>query len=207
MELAKESKDQIIAAEAFVPDLSADYTVRYNALVCKLSSVLSANRVGIIKKEIVRAKEEEESIDQLKYVAALNVLIDLSQQGWVFDVQDEKLILKMELDNVDDKRMLRYRLSAERNAQFKTESVAEFIRKMETEKQYQGKTVSIRSLIGVPQVLLERINENKRVCEPYVQLVSNKRDIYTGYRLADIWRYFRYTWSIPYKAMPGRNLY
>ena len=26
-------------------------------------------------------------------------------------------------------------------------------------------------------------------------------------RLSDIWRYFRYTWSIPYKTMPGRNLY
>ena len=136
MELAKESKDQIIASEAFVPNLSADYAVRYNTLVCKLSSILPANRVGMIQKEIVKAKGEEESIDQLKYIAALSVLIDLSQQGWVFDFQDEKLILRMEVDNVDDKRMLRYRLSAERNAQFKTKSVAEFIRKMETEKQY-----------------------------------------------------------------------
>lgn len=207
MELAKESKDQIIASEAFVPNLSADYAVRYNTLVCKLSSILPANRVGMIQKEIVKAKGEEESIDQLKYIAALSVLIDLSQQGWVFDFQDEKLILRMEVDNVDDKRMLRYRLSAERNAQFKTKSVAEFIRKMETEKQYQGKSVSIRSLIGNPQILLERINENKRVCEPYIQLVSNERDTYTGYKLSDIWRYFRYTWSIPYKTMPGRNLY
>lgn len=207
MEFAKESKDQIIASEAFVPNLSADYAVRYSTLVCKLSSILPANRVGIIHKEIAITKEEEESIDQLKYIAALSVLIDLSQQGWVFDVQNEKLVLKMEMDNVDDKRMLRYRLSAERNAQFKTESVAEFIRKMETKKQYQGKMVSIRDLIGDPQILQKRISEQKRICEPYIQLVSNERDIYTGYKLSDIWRYFRYTWSIPYKTMPGRNLY
>ena len=64
MELAKESKDQIIASEAFVPDLSADYAVRYNTLVCKLSSILPANRVGMIQKEIVKAKEEEESISK-----------------------------------------------------------------------------------------------------------------------------------------------
>ena len=113
----------------------------------------------------------------------------------------------MEADNVDDKRMLRYRLSAERNAQFKTASVAAFVRKMEAAKTYNGKTVSIEKLIGNTNVLMERIRNGRKVCEPYVQLVTNERDEYTGYKLTDIWRYFRYTWSIPYKTMPGRNLY
>ena len=150
---------------------------------------------------------EEENVDQLKYMAALSVLIDLSQQGWIFDIKDEKLILKMETDNVDDKKMLRYRLSAERNSQFKKDSVASFIHRMEADKKYKGGLVSIKSLIGDPKFLLDKIKKNERVCEPYIQLVTNDRDEYTGYKLSDIWRYFRYTWSIPYKTMPGRNLY
>lgn len=207
MELAKESNEQIIASEAFAPDLSGDYVERYNALVNKLANALPANRVGIIRKEMKVLMDEEESIDQLKYTAALSVLIDLSQQGWIFDIEDGKLVLKMETDNVDDKKMLRYRLSAERNAQFKTDSVASFIRRMETDKKYNDGKVSIKSLIGDSQFLISRIKNHERVCDPYIQLVTNYRDEYTGFRLSDIWRYFRYTWSIPYKTMPGRNLY
>lgn len=207
MALAKESNEQVIASEAFVPDLSGDYAERYNTLVSKLANVLPANRVGIIRKEMMVMMDEEESVDQLKYIAALSVLIDLSQQGWIFDIEDAKLVLKMETDNVDDKKMLRYRLSAERNAQFKTDSVASFIRRMESEKEYNDGIVSIKSLIGDSQLLLRRINNHEKVCDPYIQLVTNDRDEYTGYKLFDIWRYFRYTWSIPYKTMPGRNLY
>lgn len=143
MEFAKYSNEQIIASEAFVPDLTEVYAERYNDLISKLANTLPANRVGIINKEIAITKDEEETVDQLKYIAVLSVLVDLSQQGWVFDIENKKLVLKMEIDNVDDKKMLRYRLSAERNAQFKTDSVAGFISKMEADKKYQNKMISI----------------------------------------------------------------
>lgn len=207
MELDKESNEQIIASEAFVPHLSGDYVARYNALVNKLANLLPANRVSFIRKEIAAMKDKEESLNRLKYVAALSVLVDLSQQGWIFDIEDGNLVLKMETDNVDDKKMLRYRLSAERNAQFKTDSVASFIRRMEADKKYKDRIVSIKSLIGEPQFLLNKIKNHERVCDPYIQLVTSDRDEYTGYKLSDIWRYIRYTWSIPYKSMPGRNLF
>ena len=207
MELDKDSDNQIIAVETFTPDLIGEYAERYNTLVKKLTGVLAANRVTVIKKEISNMKKNEESVEGLKYMAVLSVLIDLSQQGWVFDIIEEKLVLKMETDNIDDKKMLRYRLSAERNAQFKIESVAKFIHRMEEDKKYKDEYVSIKSLIGDPQLLLNKIKKNERVCEPYIQLATSDRDEFTGYRLLDIWRYFRYTWSIPYKTMPGRNLY
>lgn len=207
MEFDKESNEQIIASEAFVPHLSGDYVARYNALVNKLANLLPANRVSFIRKEIEAMKDKEESLNRLKYVAALSVLVDLSQQGWIFDIEDGNLVLKMETDNVDDKKMLRYRLSAERNAQFKTDSVASFIRRMEADKKYKDRIVSIKSLIGDPQFLLNKIKNHERVCDPYIQLVTSDRDEYTGYKLSDIWRYIRYTWSIPYKSMPGRNLF
>lgn len=207
MEFDKESNEQIIASEAFVPHLSGDYVARYNALVNKLANLLPANRVSFIRKEIAAMKDKEESLNRLKYVAALSVLVDLSQQGWIFDIEDGNLVLKMETDNVDDKKMLRYRLSAERNAQFKTDSVASFIRRMEADKKYKDRIVSIKSLIGDSQFLLNKIKNHERVCDPYIQLVTSDRDEYTGYKLSDIWRYIRYTWSIPYKSMPGRNLF
>lgn len=54
----------------------------------------------------------------------------------------------------------------------------------------------------------ERGRELARVIKPYIQLVEpDKRCELTGIKLADIWRYFRFTWSIPYYTSPGRNLY
>lgn len=201
--------EQIIAKEIFSPVLSEENEKRFDRLKARLQNLLPMNYIEAIKREIAEVSTDEEAydIDAMKYVASLSVLIDLSQQGWIFEIQDNDLFLRMEADNVDDKRMLRYRLSAERNAQFKTASVAAFVRKMEAAKTYNGKTVSIENLIGNTDALMERIRNGHQVCEPYVQLVTNDRDEYTGYKLTDIWRYFRYTWSIPYKTMPGRNLY
>ena len=72
---------------------------------------------------------------------------------------------------------------------------------------YHDREISIKNLIGSKEALIEAINNNQRVVDPYIQLVTHSIDEHTGYRDIDIWRYFRYTWSIPYKTMPGRNLF
>ena len=46
-----------------------------------------------------------------------------------------------------------YSISAERNAQFKSESVARFIKYMETERNYNGTPVSVKCLIGNKQAV------------------------------------------------------
>jgi hypothetical protein len=209
MAMTPDGIEQIIASEKFTPELAKEYEERYRTLIKKLGLSLSVNRVGIIIDEInkVTEKADEGSIEFLKYLASLHVLVDLSQQGWIFVIDGDTLTLRLENDNVDNKQMLRYRLSAERNAQFKTASVSKFIKYMEVDRKYEDKVVSIKCLIGDTEYLLNAIRVGNKVCEPYVQLVSNKRDKHTGYKLSDIWRYFRYTWSIPYKTMPGRNLY
>ena len=198
--------EQTIACERFVPNLQEEFMERFDTLVSKLGQSLPANRIGIIDSEI-SIWTDDKSLEALKYVAVLHVLIDLSQQGWVFDINGCELTLRMENANVDDKQMLRYRLSAERNAQFKTESVSRFIRYMEGERIFEGKAISVRCLFGNADYLKRAIEGGTKICSPYIQLVTNERDAYTGYKLSDIWRYFRYTWSIPYKTMPGRNLY
>jgi len=48
-----------------------------------------------------------------------------------------------------------------------------------------------------------------RACiDPYIQIVDPKeKDRFTGLRLMDIWRYFRYTWSTAYNNTPGRKIF
>lgn len=208
MGFIKMEDDSTIASEVFSPTLSDEFKERYCHLIIRLTHALPINRVNIIRNEISQIQESgEEDFEQLKYITALSVLVDLTQQGWILNVYQGELYLRMENENVDDKKVVRYRLSAERNAQFKTDSVKAFIDSMEREKDYRGDTISIRVLVGAPDILLDNIHNNRRICDPYIQLVTNERDEYTGYKLSDIWRYFRYTWSIPYKTMPGRNLF
>lgn len=211
MGASTERTEQTIASERYKPALSEKYSALFDELVKRLQHILPINRANAISDEIQRIaeiSEEAETIDGQKYMASLSVLVDLSQQGWIFDIQNGELTLKMENSSIDEKAKIRYRLSAERNAQFKSPSVAKFIHYMETTRKFNGKEISIRDLIGDKDKLIALIQANERVCDPYIQLVNREeRDQYTGYKLCDIWRYFRYTWSIPYKTMPGRNLF
>lgn len=206
---SSETKEQTVASEKYQPTLNDYYNERFRRLIERMSHNLPINRTDIIKRELdqIDLENSDDQLETLKYASSLSVLIDLSLQGWIFDIEEGSLTLKMENDNLDDKQKLRYRLSAEKNAQFKTPSVIAFIRQMETTKSYNGKNISIRDLIGDKHFLIRQIQNGQRVCEPYVQLVTSERDALTGYKLADIWRYFRYTWSIPYKTMPGRNMF
>ena len=203
------SETQELACEEFAPLLNEFYQNQYLQLLSKLEYSLPISRVSIIEDEIDKMKKmgENNDIDSIRYLATLHVLVDLSQQGWIFVIENQRLVLKMENDILGDKEKIRYRLSAEKNAQFKCASIRDFIRTMETPKMYKGNTVCVKNLIGDKHRIIEAIENNSRICDPYIQMVSNDRDEFTGLKLSDIWRYFRYTWSIPYKTMPGRNLF
>lgn len=209
MKTSNKIDEHDIAIEEYAPELNELYTERFNKLIVLISNVRDNNKIEIIKSEITNTIDSSENyyndVDLLKYLASIRALIDLLQQGWFFTISNGKVILKF--DNINDKQHIRYRLSAERNAQFKEESVAKFIRSMEKIKKYKGKNISISVLIADKQILINKIVNHQKVCEPYIQLVNDQRDELTGYRLSDIWRYFRYTWSIPYRTMPGRNMY
>ena len=208
---SKAKKDSTIAVEEYTPALSPEYMNKFKMTVMKLGQSLPINRNQIIDTEIKQLEidsiNECDNIELLKYAASLNVLRDLSQQGWCFETQGESLKLRMEDDNLDDKAHIRYRLSAERNAQFKVESIRKFITKMETPREFNGELVSVCNLIGDKGKLIEYIQNGDQVCDPYIQLAVHEKDEQTGLDLSEIWRYFRYTWAIPYKTMPGRNLF
>lgn len=202
--------NQAVATERFAPNLSGEYAEMFDTLITRLGKSLPLNRQEFIRKEIELfkiKKDTDNNLEALKYLASLNILYDLSLQGWVFDIDNNNLYLRMESDNIADKDNIKYRLHSETDAQFKVKSVRSFIKSMERERMYNGHLVSIKSLIGDADLLIDKIRRKKIVCKPYIELVSNERDKFTGLKLSDIWRYFRYTWSIPYKTMPGRNMY
>ncbi|PJI55481.1 hypothetical protein CTI14_04480 [Methylobacterium radiotolerans] len=116
------------------------------------------------------------------------------------------------------KQRLKTSLIAARDEQLQEESVKRFIFDMERPHWWKGRQVSVLSLIVSPQALADdlerRLNAPRGVREkllrdavkPYIQFVTNERDEHTNLRLVDIWRYCRYTWSLPYYSTPGRRM-
>lgn len=194
-------------SELFAPSLSEEYMGEFSKLIKKIEQAFPNYRNLILKRSIDAIALEANNTEAVKYSAALHILYDLTQQGWHMEVSEEQLYLKMSTEDLCDKAYIRYRLSSEKNAQFSNDSVKIFINKMEKKKKYIDKIVSIRNLVGDKDSLIAKIKNKEQIVKPYIQLVSNQRDEYTGYRYIDIWRYFRYTWSIPYKSMPGRNMF
>lgn len=197
-------------SEAFMPSLDDKYMKCFCKLIKRIEEAFPSYKNHLVQQEIETLNDELEESDYeaLKYMTALRVLLDLIQQGWQLDVHpDEKLYLTMQTGSSNDKAYVRSRLSSERKAQLSDASILRFIERMEKPKKYNGNKISIRNLIGNNEELIRKIKNGEHVIEPYVQLVSHVVDKYTGYKDADIWRYFRYTWSIPYKSMPGRNMF
>lgn len=198
-------------SESYEPSLNGHYRELFDELVHKLGNSLPINHVDLIEKEVDKITTDstfhQNNVDTLKYIVSLKLLIDLLRQGWALSVKNGAIKLSLESSKSQNKNYIRNRLSVERNAQFAEPATRAFIKRMESEKKINGQNVSIRVLIGNPDDLIHKIESGNHVCCPYIQLVEDKKDELTGYKLSDIWRYFRYTWSIPYKTMPGRNLY
>lgn len=188
--------------ESFAPQFDEAHTIRFQALVKKIERAFPHYRSQIVQDELDKLMEDSDSLQEIRYETALSTILDLTQQGWELLVHDNNLLLRMPAHESSDKQSVRSFLSSERKAQFQDPSVISFIERMEQEKEYGGARISVRNLIGDPQTIIHRIQyEEAPIVAPYIQLVSHVRDEHTGYWLSDIWRYFRYTWSIPYKTM------
>lgn len=197
-------------SQIFVPALDDENTKAFRCLVKRIREAFPNYRDLLIKREIESAELRiaDNDLNGLKYIVALRVLYDLTQQGWETEVEDNEVLhLTMTTENSNDKEYVRHRLSAERRAQFKVEPTQRFVDSMERYKTYREKKISVKNLIGDKDALIQAVHNGQRIVDPYIQLVTHSVDEHTGYRDTDIWRYFRYTWSIPYKSMPGRNLF
>ncbi|MCI0564897.1 MAG: DUF4338 domain-containing protein [Chloroflexi bacterium] len=213
----------------FWPQAIGPYESDLNQLLATLENeaTLFLKHVTTCLSELSRYPNAEEA--RLKYEAYLRVLSDLLRQEWQPELRQGRLYLYPPVwtqvtddsEAVDRHReAIRKSLSWERRAQFQKQSVREFIDYMERERAFAGNSVSIRSLMADGEVLacqlqaISRLNEEAQkeqiVCaiKPYLQLVTSEaRCIYTGLRLQDVWRYFRYKWATPYNPTPGRQMF
>ncbi|GAA3411654.1 hypothetical protein GCM10020370_60720 [Paenibacillus hodogayensis] len=158
------------------------------------------------------SEQDNEILDSIKFRSLLLLLRDLFLQGWDLKIEDKTVSIHHPEtpENMEKKQWFREALFYERNKQLESDSFKKFIFRMERYKKYKGKVVSIKSLTAPVNRLLSTIQEQKGdAIRPYLQIVqsSTDRDEHTGYRLLDIWRYFRLTWTLPHKPTPGRNIF
>lgn len=201
----------------------AKFRSRFTSCVTR-DEQLEVLRVTINSPEI---KELTKDV-QLTLRLFFELLEDLMLQEWTFKFTSGKLIARPPSvslqstkykDPKDVKRRLRAALVAARNEQLAEPANQRFILEMERPRVYQGRTVSIQDLFVSGRELAadleKRLNAPVEVREdllnsfvqPYLQLVlPGKRDAFTNLRLSDIWRYCRYTWSLPFNSQPGRQM-
>lgn len=193
----------------FSPIIPDKYFDLYKQIVNKLNNLFPGYRKKVLKEEIDKIQGDESDLDYLKFKSELLILNDLMNQGYNFSKdEDNNVILTLTQEDAESKDFIRTNMSFEKKTQLGSDSTRAFVDKMEKTKKYNDEVISIRNLIGDPQVILEGYKSGSNsIIKPYIQLADNSRDIHSGYLLKDIWRYFRFTWAIPYKNTPGRNLY
>jgi hypothetical protein len=209
----------------FDPDLSDEFADRFDALTDELIEYpRTLDREVALKDEIKKIKSgtdtEDPDIERIRYIAVLEVLLDLVEVGHEFWKNTELKVVPPDPAQYSDnpqeyKKKERKILEKERQVQFQEDSVRRFIRELES-----GSTNgSVRSLIVDGETLysdLAPLQEMPRddiiealetEIQPYIQVVEKgERDDHTNLDLMDIWRYFRYTWLTPYHTVPGRNV-
>jgi hypothetical protein len=167
-------------------------------------------------------KDERTSLE-LRAVAM--VLADLVDQGWAIFVRDEELVLLPPgLQTYGETReaakdRLRRALQTGRDRQLQTPGVQAFLDRMHrVVARPQGKT-SIADVIengaelaellrGVASLPIDQqLDRLRGLIEPVIEVADDTaRCSVTGLKLMDIWRYFRHTWSLEYRSMPGRQM-
>ena len=149
-------------------------------------------------------------------VAACLVLADLVEQGWALQVNDDdvRVCPPSQANGAEaEKGRVRKQELLKRAEQLRTPSVRRFVEGMEQPHEHRGKFVSIYSLMRDGDELADSLatmepDSWRSVLDPYVQVISShsQRCLHTGFRLGDIWRYFRHTWTNQYTSTPGRTM-
>lgn len=145
--------------------------------------------------------------------AAAHTVIDLVDQGWTVQVDKYGPLLSpphAHDDRDTEKARIRRQEHLRRDAQLRQPSVRRFIDRMERSHQHGGRLVSIFNLMRDGRELAAALEANPDATDtiqPYVQIVDSASTCeLTGFKLHDIWRYFRHTWSNAYSTVPGRSM-
>ena len=203
----------------FRPRLEGDFRARFHLAASKISSDTTQEDIEKLIGHELNWVENECFVNlsqRKKYRAVWLLFRDLIRASWKGNYVDGSLEMSLpDVDNLsgsnlslpDKKAYMRSWM-----AESRLERIAfgkDFIKRME-ETNAQGHTVL--DLIADGKNLAQRLlslkeGRIKKAVSPYLQLVSEgEKDDFTGLRISDIWRYFRYSWSTPYETTPGRTL-
>jgi len=147
--------------------------------------------------------------------AAINVFADLAKMEWTFELTRGGNITgnAPKISGAGDIRVVRRRqLSAKRNEQLRKPSNRDFVARMESGHVFNGQMISIFNLMRDGREIADWLIKNRKEPQdfpilPYIQFVNaDSLCRHTGFRLQDIWRYFRHTWTSSYESVPGRSL-
>jgi hypothetical protein len=158
--------------------------------------------------------------------AASLVLVDLLRQGWHVWVEGGAIWVSAVHGGAhvgesaeDAKQRVRETLKTFRDIQLADPAVRAFISSMEKPRPFNGARVSVLDLVDDGHALAVALAEATRlppsarasaldkIVRPVIQVASTDTCCeHTGLPLYDIWRYFRHTWSLEYRATPGRSL-
>ncbi len=200
------------------------YDVAFLSLPLQTTHLNRAIASVKVRQREARARARQDDYAELAPVAAALLLLrDLLQIGWRMTIVGTKIQLSKQgvaSDLDGTKQQIRESMQLERRESLQSKAVKDFIRSMERIRIVDDRPKNIFSLVAdgqklhtVMQQALE-IDQEKRASflsrkvKPYLQLVEgDRRDEFTNFRLFDIWRYFRLTWSTPYRSIPGRNIF
>lgn len=194
-------------------------------VVRRLQTVADPMEVDREAVEEVRLQALEKALDfgaeaQLHRLIA-SALCDLRLQGWDMRVHRSQPQLRRPQDSADrdeQKGLVRAALQVERDRQVRSKPTQRFLKSMETRRLRGSNWISVysimrdgadlaaqlRPVLNLPEA--EKTSALGQVIRPYLQVVDGSKCIHSGYPLKHIWRYFRHTWTTPYKSIPGRGI-
>lgn len=184
-----------------------------------LAHAISQSQDSTAGRNVAKARIACVEAGEASLTAAAHLLCDLADQGWAVRADDEVWVLPEAsvADRTLEKQRIRRQELVKRDEQLSQASVRSFIASMEKPREFQGKFVSVFSLMRDGRDLraaLERaaeagsdLSKLRAAVDPYIQpVVTGERCQHTGLRLTDIWRYFRHTWTNYYATTPGRTM-
>ena len=212
------------------PPLDGESAERFHAFATKLACAQrihnARNMSSALEEEIAWCQSARCSEEYgLAYEACVRVLTDLARLGWRIVEQGYGFALEKGKERtggrptaeiVASKEMLRGELQPVVDEQKRHPAVQDFIARMEGEDRYGRRSVRLLMADGAELAARlapagelegeERIAALDKAIKPYLQEADRSVDPTTGRRLREIWRYFRYSWSIPQVPTPGRQL-
>ena len=216
----------------FRPSLEGFFAARFYRTIrasLKKGALSSSHKFDVIVgKEIVWAGTQKNKLQSAIYKAVWLLLRDLQRVGWTMSWVKNCLLLTKpnSTSSVAKSADIPAQKESIRNAMAfarieKLEKYREFIDRMVAIPNGKGAVKqSVISLIGDGQEIADDLLKARRTksdekrsrlilgsVRPYLQLVNDKdRCEFTGHKLSDIWRFFRFTWANPPETTPGRTL-